>query len=146
MRRRSRARVPAVMAAPEPESIPQARRGVRVKQLRDSYRYGYVLLLTVVSLAFQMAAPDHTLPRLLVALLEAFTLGLVFWASQRACALTGSPTQRIVIGLALTGIAALDGSGPLERGVAALVGFVLTAAAAAAIARGVIRGYGSGIR
>jgi hypothetical protein len=128
-----------VTGPPEQELI-QDNRTVRVKQLRESYRYGVVLLLTILSLSFQMAAPDQPFSRLLVGLFEAFTLGLAFWASPASLRAHRIAYVAIAIGMLLSGVAALEGSGPAARGLAALVGLVLTAAAASAIARGVIRG------
>jgi Ion channel len=128
-------------AVPGEQMSPSRLVHMHPQELRESYRYGAVLALAVISLAFQLGASDHGVTRLLSGLLQAATLALAFWASppsNRVARRAGAGL--LIVGVLVLILAALLGSDSVGRAVGSSVACLLTVAAAAAIARGVIHG------
>jgi Ion channel len=104
----------------------------------DGYAYGWLLLLTLSSLAFQLGAPDTEAARLMTIALQSATLlgalhvsGAHRWLVRLAAAAT-------VLALLATAIASIGSSEVGEEG-ARSVGLLLVLLAPAAIVRGIVR-------
>ena len=105
--------------------------------LRWEHRYGYVLLLILVTLAFQLAAPDEDWARLVTIGLQGATLILALYASEVHRGLIRLAT--VAVGVAVIASAgALVGSGNLGAGAGHGVTVCLIALAPVVIGRGVI--------
>jgi hypothetical protein len=106
---------------------------------RWEHRYGFVLLLILCSLVFQLAAPDQAWARLVAIALQGATLILALYASQARPAITRPAT--VVVTLAVLGSgAALVGFGEFSPTSGRIVSALLVALAPLAIAMGVVRG------
>lgn len=105
--------------------------------LRWEHRYGYVLLLILLALAFQLAAPDEDWARLVTIGLQGATLIFALYASEVHPRLIRLAAAVVCIAfLGATG--ALVGSGSLGAGAGHGVTICLIALAPLVIARGVI--------
>ena len=104
----------------------------------DGYGYGWLLILLLGQIGFQMAAPETELARLITIFLQGFTL---------IAALTVSGVRRWLVHLAtvVTGIAVLAavgiviGSGELDLGGGRTLGFLLVVLAPPSIIVGIVR-------
>lgn len=106
---------------------------------RWEHRYGFVLLLILVSLVFQLAAPDDDWARLVAIVLQGATLVLALYASQARPAIARLAT--VVVTLAVLGSgAALVGFGEFGPTSGRIVSALLVGLAPLAIATGVVRG------
>jgi Ion channel len=106
---------------------------------RWEHRYGFVLLLILCSLVFQLAAPDQAWARLVAIALQGATLILALYASQARPAIARLAT--VVVTLAVLGSgAALVGFGEFGPTSGRIVSALLVALAPLAIAMGVVRG------
>jgi hypothetical protein len=106
---------------------------------RWEHRYGFVLLLILCALGFQLAAPDEGWARLVAIVLQGATLILALYASQARPAIVRLAT--VVVTLAVLGsAAALAGLGEFGPTSGRIVSVLLVALAPVAIATGVVRG------
>jgi hypothetical protein len=106
---------------------------------RWEHRYGFVLLLILCSLVFQLAAPDDDWARLVAIVLQGATLVFALYASEARPAVVRLAT--IVVVLAVLGSsAALVGFGEFGPTSGRIVSVLLVALAPFAIATGVVRG------
>jgi hypothetical protein len=106
---------------------------------RWEHRYGFVLLLILCSLVFQLAVPDQDWARLITITLQGGALVLALYASQ-AQPLIARLTILAVILAVLGSAAALVGFGELGTTAGWIVAALLVALAPLVIVRGVIRG------
>lgn len=104
----------------------------------DGYGYGWLLVLILAGLAFQMAAPETNWARIVTIFIQGFTLiaalivsGVRRWLVHLATAVT------VIAVLSATGI--VIGSGDLDLGGGRVLGFLLVALAPASIIVGVVR-------
>jgi hypothetical protein len=105
---------------------------------RWEHRYGFVLLLILCSLVFQLAAPDEDWARLVAIALQGATLVLALYASEARPAFTRLATA--IVALAVMGsAAALIGFGEFGTTSGRTVSVLLVALAPVAIAKGVVR-------
>jgi Ion channel len=102
------------------------------------YGFAVVLLLVLVSVSFQVAAPDADWSRMVVIALGAIILVVSAWAAQAQHALVRFATLTAAL-LALFALVVLVVTGDVPRGTAALVNGLLVAFAPAMIAAGVVR-------
>ena len=104
----------------------------------DGYGYGWLLALILFTIAFQMAAAESDLARIVIIALQGITL---------IAALIVSGVRRWLIHIAtvvtiiafLTAVGILIGSGDLDLGGGRVLGLMFVAIAPLAIARGVFR-------
>jgi hypothetical protein len=102
------------------------------------HAYGALLLLILVSLSFQLAAPDHGWDRFVITALQAGTLVLALWASQ-------ARKWELRVGIAfavavvLASAATLIASGDLDRPIARITTLVMVGLAPPTIVLGVVR-------
>lgn len=104
----------------------------------DGYAYGWLLGLILLSLAFQLGAPDREWARLLTIVLQSTTVIAALWVSGSPRWLVraaGAATLLAVLGT--TGV--LIGSGELGAGSSRGVGLMLVVLAPAAIVTGIVR-------
>ena len=110
----------------------------RAARLRyGGHHYGFVLLLILVSLIFQLAAPDRDWARLVGIALQGLTLLAALRASRVRPLLLHGARVIVVVAIAST-IGAYIGFGVLGPTPARIVAVLLVALAPAAIVRGVI--------
>jgi len=102
------------------------------------YGFAVVLLLVLVSVSFQVAAPDSDWSRLVVIALGAAILIVSAWAAQARHALVRLAALVAAL-LALFALVLLAVTGDVPRGTAALVNGLLIAFAPVMIAAGVVR-------
>ena len=107
--------------------------------IRWEHRYGFVLLLTLCSLVFMLAAPDEDWARLVAIALQGATLILALYASQASAAIARLATVVVTLAV-LASAAALIGFGELGATAGRIVAVLLVALAPLVIGRGVIRG------
>ena len=101
-------------------------------------RYGLLLALIALSLAFQLAAPAEDWARLVTVGLQGATLMLALWTSRVHPLLLRFAS--VAVGVALIGSAtAVLGGGEVARDGTALVNLLLVGVAPGAIAVGVVR-------
>jgi hypothetical protein len=106
---------------------------------RWEHRYGFVLLLILCSLVFQLAAPDEDWARLVAIVLQGATLVFALYASEARPAIVRLAT--VVVALAVLGSsAALVGFGEFGPTSGRIISVLLVALAPFAIATGVVRG------
>ena len=106
---------------------------------RWEHRYGWVLLLILCSLVFQLAVPDQDWARVAAIALQGGALVLALYASQ-APPLIARLTILVVTLAVLGSAAALVGFGEFGTTAGWVVAALLVALAPLVIARGVIRG------
>jgi hypothetical protein len=124
----------AMEAATLPAGTPRWRRHVHP----DGYAYGWLLLLTLASLAFQLGAPDEEWARLVTILLQSATLlGALRVSSAHRWLVRGATVATILAVLATTGV--LVGSGEFGEATGRSVSLLLVLLAPGAIVLGVIR-------
>jgi hypothetical protein len=105
---------------------------------RWEHRYGFVLLLILCSLVFQLAAPDDDWARLVAIAVQGATLVFALYASEARPAIARLAT--LIVALAVLGsVAALIGFGEFGPTSARIVSVLLVALAPIAIAMGVVR-------
>jgi hypothetical protein len=105
---------------------------------RWEHRYGFVLLLILCSLVFQLAAPDEAWARLVAIAVQGATLLLALYASEARPAIARAAT--VIVALAVLGSgAALIGFGEFGPTSGRIVSVLLVALAPIAIASGVVR-------
>jgi hypothetical protein len=105
---------------------------------RWEHRYGFVLLLILCSLIFQLAAPDEDWARLVAIALQGATLVFALYASEARPAIARLAT--VIVALAVLGSgAALIGFGEFGPTSGRIVSVLLVALAPIAIATGVVR-------
>jgi Ion channel len=104
----------------------------------DGYGYRWLLVVILCSLAFQMAAPDTEAARLVIILIQGFTLvaalvvsGVRRWLIRFVAAITA-------IAIA-TAVGIVIGAGELDESGGRVLGFLLAALAPAAILIGIVR-------
>ncbi len=107
--------------------------------IRWEHRYGWVLLLILCSLVFQLAVPDQDWARVVTIALQGGALVLALYASQ-APPLIARLTILVVTLAVLGSAAALVGFGEFGTTAGWVVAALLVALAPLVIARGVIRG------
>jgi hypothetical protein len=106
--------------------------------LRWEHRYGLLLLLILLVLVFQLAAPEQDWARLVTIGLQSATLILALYTSEvNPVIIRGATAVVIVAILGSTGV--LVGSGRLGTGAAHIVNVGLVALAPVVIGQGVIR-------
>ena len=105
---------------------------------RWEHGYGFVLLLILCSLVFQLAAPDESWARLVAIVLQGATLILALYASQARPAITRLATVVVTLAV-LASTAALIGFGEFGATAGRIVSVLLVALAPLAIASGVVR-------
>jgi Ion channel len=120
--------------APLPADAPLWRRHLHP----DGYAYGWLLLLTLISLAFQLAAPDDEWARLVTIGLQSATLLAALQVSGAHPWLVRLAGAVAVGALLATAIASL-GSSEVGEGASRSVGLLLVLLAPAAIVRGLVR-------
>jgi voltage-gated potassium channel len=115
-------------------------RARRLAELKGSYRYGLVLLLTLLSCGVQMALPDTPTAWLLQALLMAATVVTALFAEGASAAQWRQVGG--LIGLSVVGliVATIAGQGELERGITFGLSGLLATGGAVIVARGVVGG------
>jgi hypothetical protein len=101
------------------------------------HRYGFVLLLILCSLVFQLAAPENEWARLVTIVLQGATLLLALLASRIHPLLLRLATLLVAIAIG-SSAGALIGFGELGPTAARLVTVLLVALAPAALARGTV--------
>ncbi len=106
---------------------------------RWEHRYGWVLLLILCSLVFQLAVPDQDWARVITIALQGGALVLALYASQ-AQPLIARLTILVVTLAVLGSAAALVGFGEFGTTAGWIVAALLVALAPLVIVRGVIRG------
>ncbi len=120
--------------------MPRHRRLTELAELKGSYRYGLVLVLTVLSAGLQMALPDSPGSLLLQSVLMAGTVLTALFAEGA----TRAQWRRVLglIGIALVALiaATIAGRGGAERSVMYSLSGVLAAAGALIVGRGVLGG------
>ena len=107
--------------------------------IRWEHRYGWVLLLILCSLVFQLAVPDQDWARVVTIALQGGALVLALYASQ-ARPLIARLTILVVTLAVLGSAAALVGFGEFGTTAGWIVAALLVALAPLVIVRGVIRG------
>lgn len=104
----------------------------------DGFGYGWLLLLILGSIAFELAAPDNEWARVVTVGIQGATLLAALRVSQTRVWLQHLALGSTVIAvLGTAGIAV--GSGELDDGAARLVGLMLAVLAPAAIVAGIVR-------
>jgi hypothetical protein len=104
----------------------------------DAYGYGWLLILILAGLAFQMAAPETDLARIVTIFIQGFTL-------IAALIISGVRRWLVHVAIAVTAIAVLSaigiviGSGDLDLGGGRVLGLMLVGLAPASIIVGVVR-------
>ncbi len=120
--------------------MPTYRRLTELAELKGSYRYGLVLLLTVLSVGLQMALPDSPGPLLVQAILMAATVLTALFAEGA----TRAQWRRVLglIGISLVALiaAAIAGRGEAERSVMYGLSGILATSGALIVGRGVLAG------
>jgi Ion channel len=119
--------------APLPADAPLWRRHVH----RGGYAYGWLLLLTLTSLAFQLAAPDSEWARLVTIGLQSATLLGALRVSGAHPWLVRLARTVVIAALLATAIASI-GSSELGQAAGRSVGLLLVLLAPAAIVRGIV--------
>jgi Ion channel len=104
----------------------------------DGFGYGWLLLLIMATIAFQMAAPDTDWAQVLSILLQGFTLIAALVVSGVRRWLIHLATVITVIAL-LTAVGIVIGSGELDVGGGRVLSLMLALLAPLAIAAGVVR-------
>lgn len=115
---------------------------IRAMRVKEEHRYGVVLALILVSLIFQLAAPDTASPRLIIVCLQ----GLTVLAALRASAVHQAVfrTALVLVSVAVLGaVVATIGEGGLEATPARIVSLMLVAVTPLAIAMGIVRQFRS---
>ena len=107
--------------------------------IRWEHRYGWVLLLILCSLVFQLAVPDQDWARVVTIALQGGALVLALYASQ-ARPLIARLTTLVVTLAVLGSAAALVGFGEFGTTAGWVVAALLVALAPLVIVRGVVRG------
>ena len=115
-----------------------ASRASRATAFGKGHRLGGLLLLILLSLSFQLAAPDSDWARLVIVLLQGATLLGALLASGARRSLVRLATVVVALATA-TAIAALIGGGDSGASSARIVTLLLIALAPAAIAAGIVR-------
>jgi Ion channel len=105
---------------------------------RDSYAYGIVLLLTLCSLAFQLASPDTEWARVVTIVLQSVTLLAALLVSGAHRWIVRGATVIAAFATLGTLIASL-GSSDLGEGAGRAVGLLLVLLAPIVIVRGLVR-------
>jgi hypothetical protein len=113
-------------------------RGERVRQLEGSHRYGLVLVVVIVPIAFSLAAPDERWARVVTALLfsAAILASLAVAHAHRGVQLVAAALLACVVATSVIEVVA-GGSGTL--GAARIAIGLLIALAPFSLARGVVR-------
>lgn len=101
------------------------------------HHYGFVLLLILITIVFQLAAPDQDWARLIAIVIQGLTLLAALRAS-RVRPLILRLAAVVVVVAAVSSIAAYIGFGELGPTAARLITVMLVALAPPAIARGVL--------
>jgi hypothetical protein len=104
----------------------------------DGYGYGWLLLLTLSSLAFQLGAPDTEWARLVTILLQSTTLLGALRVSGAHRWLIRVATAAAIVATLTTAVASI-GSSEVGEGAGRSVGLLLVVLAPAAIVLGVVR-------
>lgn len=124
----------------EADRQPRFKRVRQLAQLKGSYRYGLVLLLTVLSTGLQLLLPDGPGPQLIQVLLMAATVVTALFAegaTRTQWRRVGSLVGISVVGLIVISIA---DNGSTERSIVFGSGGILALAGAVIVARGVLGG------
>jgi hypothetical protein len=120
--------------------MPSHGRLTELAELKGSYRYGLVLVLTVLSAGLQMALPDSPGSLLLQAILMAATVLTALFAEGA----TRAQWRRVLglIGISLVALiaAAIAGRGEAERSVMFGLSGILATSGALIVGRGVLAG------
>ena len=148
----------AILVAPEPAQARSAcrsptrrsgydRRGGYVVALsvRDELRihehgYGLLLAIILVSLSFQLAAPEGDLTHLVTVVLQGGTFLAALWTSQVRTRLLRIASILVIVATA-GATAALALSGNVDGGAARILSFLLAIGAPLAIVHGVVRHF-----
>jgi Ion channel len=116
---------------------------VELAELKGSYRYGLVLMLTVLSVGIQMALPDTPASLLLQATMMAATVLTALFAEGA----TRAQWRRLIVVIAVAMVAliaaSIAGRGSTERGIMYSLSGVLAASGAIIVVRGVVAGIRS---
>ncbi len=120
--------------------MPRRRRLTELAELKGSYRYGLVLVLTVLSAGVQMSLPDSPGSLLLQSILMAATVLTALFAEGA----TRAQWRRVLglIGISLVALiaATIAGRGGAERSVMYGLSGILAASGALIVGRGVVAG------
>ena len=114
--------------------------GASVREARAPRRVGALILLILLSLSFQLAAPDENWARLVAIVLQGLTLVVALWASAASRYLIRTAAIAVAGAIAL-GIAALAGGYDLGSAPSRLVTLSLVALAPVAIIAGIRRDF-----
>jgi voltage-gated potassium channel len=111
-----------------------------VTELKGSYRYGLVLMLTVLSTGVQMLLPDTPAAQLAQALLMAATVVTAMFA--RDATHTQWRRVGVLLGVSVVGLiaATIAGRGDAERMIMFSLSGILAATGAVVVTRGVVGG------
>jgi drug/metabolite transporter (DMT)-like permease len=120
--------------------MPAHRRLRELAGLRGSYRYGLVLILTIVSVGVQMALPDTAASLLLQALMMAATVLTALFAEGATRAQWRRLLGVIAVAVAVLIVASIIGRGSTGRSVMFGLSGILAAAGAVIVVRGVVAG------
>jgi hypothetical protein len=104
----------------------------------DGYGYGWLLVLILFTIAFQMAAAESDLARIVIIALQGVTLIAALIVSGVRRWLIHIPTAVTIIAF-LTAVGILIGSGDLDLGGGRVLGLMFVSIAPLAIGRGVLR-------
>jgi hypothetical protein len=122
-----------------PAAILWAVKRVVAALTRWEHRYGLVLFLILLSLGFQLAAPDEDWARLVTIVLQGGTLILALYASEARHAIMRLATVVVAVAVVASS-AALIGFGQLGSTGGRIVAVLLVALAPLAIVSGVVAG------
>jgi hypothetical protein len=112
-------------------------RDSRVRRLRASHSYGFVLALVLAAFLFGLLAPDGSWSGSILVVLQAVVLVVALWTSGTA-GLDSLHSRALVAAAALTAVLNIIPGGAVTHGAVSLITALLTVASIIVIGRGVI--------